>query len=101
MDLKYNVFGNSMYSLKEMELIQLASQWFYDAGRLPSSAWAQVTYGDVAVDSIRKILSSQSEPYHFGGVDNIFPPYLHAIRSAVEMYNDFCRHAPPYFFNKT
>ncbi|MEW4402253.1 hypothetical protein AB1I62_00555 [Enterococcus sp. AN402] len=101
MDLKYNVFGKSMYSLKEMELIQLASQWFYDAGRLPSSAWAQVTYGDVAVDSIRKILSNQSEPYYFGGVDKIFPPYIHAIRSAVEMYNDFCRHAPPYFFNKT
>ncbi|EPE2274832.1 hypothetical protein ACSG6T_002692 [Enterococcus faecalis] len=59
---------DAMKKYKIMELIQLASQWFYDAGRLPSSAWAQVTYGDVAVDSIRKILSSQSEPYYFGGV---------------------------------
>ncbi|MGM0331903.1 hypothetical protein IGJ04_000784 [Enterococcus sp. AZ050] len=34
MDLKFNIFGKSIYSLEEMELIQLAAQWFYDAGRL-------------------------------------------------------------------
>ena len=42
MDLKFNIFGKSIYSLKEMELIQLAVQWFYDAGRLSSISWAQV-----------------------------------------------------------
>lgn len=101
MDLNYNVFGRAMYSLKEMELIKKASEWFNDAGILPSISWAQVTYGQVAVKSIDGILKNQSAPYHFGGYDNIFPLYILAIKSSVEMYTDFCRHAPPYFFNKT
>lgn len=101
MDLKYNVFGKSIYSLKEMELIKLACEWVKEAEILPSISWAQMTYGEDAVGSIDKILKYQSAPYHFEGHDNIFPTYIFAIKYSVEMYNDFCRYAPPYFFNKT
>ncbi|MDN3095756.1 hypothetical protein P0E39_13525 [Enterococcus faecalis] len=100
MDLKFNIFGKSIYSLEEMELIQLAAQWFYDAGRLSSISWAQVTQGDFAVNAIEKIISDQSGSYRFGGFDKIFPVYIRAIKSSVEVYKGFCRFAPPEVLNK-
>ena len=83
-----------------MELIQLAAQWFYDAGRLSSISWAQVTQGDFAVNVIKKITPDQSGSYRFGGFDKIFPVYIHAIKSSVEVYKGFCRLAPPEVLNK-
>ncbi|MGM0252314.1 hypothetical protein IGJ92_002870 [Enterococcus sp. AZ127] len=68
MDLKFNIFGKSIYSLEEMELIQLAAQWFYDAGRMSSISWAQVTQGDFAVNAIEKIISNQSGSYRFDSI---------------------------------
>ncbi|WP_457923000.1 hypothetical protein [Enterococcus faecalis] len=100
MDLKFNIFGKSIYSLEEMELIQLAAQWFYDAGRLSSISWAQVTQGDFAVDVIKKITPDQSGSYRFGGFDKNFPVYIRSIKASVEVYKDFCRFAPPEVLNR-
>ncbi|MDU3403547.1 MAG: hypothetical protein E7F14_03940 [Enterococcus faecalis] len=97
MDLENNVFSTSSYTLEEVKLMKLASEWFYEAGRLPSIKWAQVTHGDVAVSAIKDLLDKGSAPYHFGTVDNIFPVYIHAIKASVELYKSFCDHRPPYF----